>query len=147
MSQFNFFYLTQILQRDGYQCLVTGWYEIKQVSKNFKAAKAELEAAHILKRAVAIFNDRQVGFLPHCHLIINQAACCQRTSAFATWDIIRQYADWPDETLEDMMQLIDTPSNGFMLQHDYHNAFENFYWTLVPEVCWTSISVNRHAGI
>ena len=105
------------------------------MSKNLKAPKAELEAAHILKRAVAIFSDRQVSFLPHCGLITNQVACYQRTSAFATWDIIRQYADWPDKTLEDMMQLIDTPANGLMLQHNYHNAFENFDWTLVPEVC------------
>ena len=101
-----------------------------------------------VKRAVAIFNDQQVSFLPHCGLITDQVACYQHTSAFATWDIIRQYADWPDKTLKDMLQLIDTPTNGFMLEHNYHNTFENFYWTLVPEVCWISISVwNRHADI
>src|SRR6266481_6516348 len=55
--------------------------------------------------------------MPHCHLITDQAACCQCTSVFATWDIIRQYADWPDKTLDDMMQLIDTLANGFMLPH------------------------------
>src|SRR6266481_7979390 len=57
--------------------------------------------------------------MPHCHLITDQAACCQCTSVFATWDIIRQYADWPDKTLDDMMQLIDTLANGFMLPHPH----------------------------
>ncbi|KAF8579242.1 hypothetical protein K439DRAFT_410927 [Ramaria rubella] len=32
-----------------------------------------------------------------------------------------------------MLDLIDEPENGFLLQHDLHQSFEKFLWTLVPE--------------
>ena len=33
-----------------------------------------------------------------------------------------------------MMSLTDTPENGFMLQHDYHVAWDTLAWTLTPAV-------------
>ena len=39
-----------------------------------------------------------------------------------------------------MMSLTDTPENGSMLQHDYHDAWDTLAWTLPSgisaNVCW-----------
>ncbi|KAF8586129.1 hypothetical protein K439DRAFT_1659900 [Ramaria rubella] len=104
-----------LLERDGYRCGLTGIYEISRIAPSVEGPKATLEAAHILKRAVAIFDNKQ------------------EKSVIATWDIIRQYAHWPETTLGSMLDLIDEPENGFLLQHDLHQGFEKLWWTLIPE--------------
>ncbi|KAF8579241.1 hypothetical protein K439DRAFT_1620679 [Ramaria rubella] len=61
---------TKLLERDGYRCPLTGVYEISRIAPSVEGPKATLEAARILKRAVAIFDNKQ------------------EKSAIATWDII-----------------------------------------------------------
>ena len=59
--------------------------------KDYQGPQADLEAAHILKRAVAVFDDRQVRLLPPCDhpnwlmislLILSARARLQRGTSF-----------------------------------------------------------------
>jgi len=47
-----------------------------------------------------------------------------------TFDILRNYANLPIQTLEDMKDLIDDPSNDFLLGYDAHQGFDAFKWYL-----------------
>ena len=53
-----------------------------------------------------------------------------------TFDILRNYADLPINSIEDIEQVIDAPSNGIALQSDAHKGFDKFKWSLKEtEVC------------
>ncbi len=47
-----------------------------------------------------------------------------------TFDILRNYANLPVETLQDLANIIDDPSNGMSLQLDAHAGFDEFRWSL-----------------
>lgn len=49
-----------------------------------------------------------------------------------TFDIIRNYSNMSEGELENLTADIDKPQNGFLLQHDSHLSFDNFYWCLHP---------------
>ena len=54
----------------------------------------------------------------------------QYLSALRTFDILRNYAAMPVESIEDIARIIDDPSNGMMLQIDARDGFDEFLWSL-----------------
>ena len=47
-----------------------------------------------------------------------------------TFDILRNYANLPVETLQDLANIIDDPSNGMSLETNAHAGFDEFRWSL-----------------
>jgi hypothetical protein len=54
----------------------------------------------------------------------------QYLSALTTFDILRNYADLPIKSIEEIANVIENPSNGFALESNAHNGFDNFTWSL-----------------
>ncbi|KAF8338694.1 hypothetical protein F5887DRAFT_1077628 [Amanita rubescens] len=69
--------------------------------------------AHIIRRSIAKGNNSNAGL----HI-----------SLPATWDILRHYADLSEDTIERLESIVDSPSNGILLQTEMHAAFDNFEW-------------------
>ncbi|KAF8582009.1 hypothetical protein K439DRAFT_1635693 [Ramaria rubella] len=103
-----------VIQRDGFQCVVTGCHDDN--SREGLRPRGFLEAAHIVKRALAVFRP-------------DQLQC-----ASVTWEIIRQYTHWTESKLATMMDLTDNPQNGLMLELNHHRAWDKLDWTLAPVV-------------
>ncbi|KAF8576875.1 hypothetical protein K439DRAFT_1535943 [Ramaria rubella] len=110
-----------VIQRDGFQCVVTGCHDDN--SREDLRPRAFLEAAHIVKRALAVFRP-------------DQLQC-----ASVTWEIIRQYTHWSESKLATMMGLTDSPQNGLMMELNYHRAWDKLHWTLAPVVSENGILV------
>jgi len=49
-----------------------------------------------------------------------------------TFDILRNYANLSQETISDLEDVIDDPSNGFLLELNAHVGFDRFQWCLQP---------------
>lgn len=49
-----------------------------------------------------------------------------------TLDIIRDYSNISEDEVECLTANIDTPQNCFILWHDVHESFDDFYWCLHP---------------
>ncbi|KAF8961715.1 hypothetical protein BDZ97DRAFT_1827664 [Flammula alnicola] len=105
----------EVLARDGYRCVITGFYHVGHVPPQTIQIRVELAAAHILKRAVAVFQEAKL-----------------RTVSL-TWDIIKQYSAITDAMIDTMTDLVDDPQNGITLQKDAHDAFANLAFTLLPQ--------------
>jgi hypothetical protein len=61
----------------------------------------------------------------------------QYLSALTTFDILRNYADLPIKSIEDIVDVIDDPTNGLALEANAHNGFDRFRWSLKEtEVCF-----------
>jgi hypothetical protein len=73
------------------------------------------------------------------NLFLVEADCSvhhQYYSAVTTFDILRNYANLSQETISDLEDVIDDPSNGFLLELNAHVGFDRFQWCLQPtEVC------------
>lgn len=125
--------------RDGYRCVVTGRYDAKhpQVPPEDLKRRVDLEASHILHRAVAVFKKSSNNE--------------EYLSALTTFDILRHYADLPIKNIEDIAHIIDDPSNGIALQADAHKGFDKFRWSLketnIKNVYKTVIHEDNAAGI
>ncbi|KAF8956255.1 hypothetical protein BDZ97DRAFT_1852474 [Flammula alnicola] len=105
----------EVLARDGYRCVVTGFYHVGHVPLQTIQIRVELVAAHILKRAVAVFQEAK-----------------PRTVSL-TWDIIKQYSGIPDAMIDTMNDLIDDPQNGITLEKNAHDAFDSLAFALIPQ--------------
>ncbi|KAF8341900.1 hypothetical protein F5887DRAFT_1217118 [Amanita rubescens] len=68
---------------------------------------------HIIRRSIAKANRSNAG-LP--------------ISLPATWDILRHYADLSEDTILGLENIVDSPSNGILLQTEMHDEFDNFQW-------------------
>ncbi|KAF8326936.1 hypothetical protein F5887DRAFT_1084097 [Amanita rubescens] len=68
---------------------------------------------HIIRRSIAKADNSNAGL----HI-----------SLPATWDILRHYADLSEDTIRDLENIIDSPSNGILLQTEMHDGFDNFEW-------------------
>ena len=51
--------LVKIMHRDGFQCVITGVYDSD--CKPELQRRGRLEAAHIVKRSLAVFNEAEVS--------------------------------------------------------------------------------------
>ena len=137
----------QLLERDGYQCSATGYIDPQHPqSAKLPGIKAHLQGAHILRRSLAYFKPdgtafekQAVGFpsfLPNG----TQASTLQHRAALHTFDILRNYAQLPVETIEHIDDLIDDPSNGMLLEKNAHEGFDRCQWYLqktnVCHKCW-----------
>jgi len=69
--------------------------------------------AHIIRRSIAKADKSNAGL----HI-----------SLPATWDILRHYADLSEDTIRDLENIIDSPSNGILLQTEMHDGFDDFEW-------------------
>ena len=54
----------------------------------------------------------------------------QFKSALTTFDILVNFTRLPVQTLEELHDQIDHPSNGMLLQQDARDAFDRFDWCL-----------------
>lgn len=124
--------------RDGYTCVPTGF----QDSSHPKPAKGipvvRLVGAHILRRAIGEFdndhNSKSVGHLSIHNVLLNgrRLLYIQFKSAVTTFDMLLNFARLSVETLEELHDQLDNPSNGMILQKDAHDAFDSFYWCMKP---------------
>ena len=72
------------------------------------------------------------GFLPNG----TQASTLQHRAACPTFDILRNYAQLPIETIEHIDELVDDPSNGMLLEANAHTGFDKGRWYLQKtDVC------------
>ncbi|KAF8342399.1 hypothetical protein F5887DRAFT_1283776 [Amanita rubescens] len=109
----------EILKRGGYQCIVTGWIEAEHpryTQRNLGITRYELDTCYILRRAVAVFrSDRDYS---------------SYISAPATFDILRNYAHLSEEVISNLKEMIDDPSNAFLVAPHLHRGWEKFRWYL-----------------
>ncbi|KAG1795993.1 uncharacterized protein HD556DRAFT_1471324 [Suillus plorans] len=96
----------QVNRRDGYKCVVSGIWDGAHRPAGVEQGWVNLQATHILKRAVGVFT------MDRTH------------TAAATWNIIRHYSGLSEETIDNMERLVDDPSNGMMLEWNTHDNFD-----------------------
>jgi hypothetical protein len=58
--------------------------------------------------------------------------CIQRVSLPS---ILCHYADMSEEMIEDLENVIDSPSNGILMAVEMHTRFDQFAWYFEPTVC------------
>jgi hypothetical protein len=62
-----------------------------------------------------------------------------------TFDILVNFTRLPLQTLEELHENLDDPSNGMILQGDAHRGFDKLYWCLKKtEVSFTSPQLTSH---
>ncbi|KAI9059241.1 hypothetical protein FKP32DRAFT_1596592 [Trametes sanguinea] len=106
-----------VKRRDGYQCLFTGYFDRTMplgMRPNGARVFNPLEAAHIFKRAVAVV-DPEENYDKY-------------KSTVATLDILQHYCSLDPKILESL----DKPHNGILLQSDSHFYFDRLKWCLAP---------------
>ncbi|KAI9059250.1 hypothetical protein FKP32DRAFT_1596598 [Trametes sanguinea] len=106
-----------VKRRDGYQCLFTGYFDETMPPEMWPdnaEVFAGLEAAHIFKRAVAVVDPEENYDM--------------YKSTVATLDILHHYCNLDPKILESL----DEPHNGILLQHDTHYYFDRMKWCLAP---------------
>jgi hypothetical protein len=54
----------------------------------------------------------------------------QYISATATFDILRNYARLSEEVISNLKEMIDDPSNAFLVAPHLHRGWEKFRWCL-----------------
>ncbi|KAF8638664.1 hypothetical protein AX17_002045 [Amanita inopinata Kibby_2008] len=108
----------QLLIRDGFRCVATKIPDANrpQFKGDIEAGVARLEGCHILKSGVALFNSKK--------------DTDAYDSPVTTFDILRNFANMPEEMLEKLDQVIDDPSNGISLTSLSHRGFARFCWCL-----------------
>ncbi|KAF8076877.1 hypothetical protein FPV67DRAFT_1473008, partial [Lyophyllum atratum] len=105
-----------LLMRDGYTCVLTGYQDSSHPKRAQGIPKVPLVGAHILRRAIGEFDKDH-----------NSKSF---KSAVTTFDILVNFTRLPVQTLEELHDKLDHPSNGLTLQHDAHDAFDDFNWCL-----------------
>ena len=132
------------MKRDGYRCIATGirdFYDLT-VDQHGSEAIYRTQACHIFRRAVAEFDVDDPTNKTVCLLATTFNLCLitlhyhQIQSALSTLDILSHYASLPQGTIEEIISLIDYPSNGFTLECNAHVGFDLFAWSFVevPDV-------------
>ncbi|GJJ16035.1 hypothetical protein Clacol_010314 [Clathrus columnatus] len=105
--------MTQLVRmREGYQCPFTEYYHKGCAPPDAKALS--LEVAHIVKRAIGIFDTTK------------------HDGSLVTWDIIRNYVGWNAQRTQEVLEKLDTPLNGMLLDHYFHHEWDSFAWSLKP---------------
>ncbi|KAF9512267.1 hypothetical protein BS47DRAFT_1394396 [Hydnum rufescens UP504] len=105
------------VERDGYQCVVTGLrdksHSVFPPSRN----PITTNAGHILRRAVVVYDGHDPD---------------SRTSrsVLVTLDILRHYASLPETFVEEIGSIIDDPSNGMTVEYNARVGFDDFGWSL-----------------
>jgi hypothetical protein len=132
-------YTVKLLARDRYRCIATGKIDASHPdyqdrNKRKSVRLFVLIGCHILRRATAIFDAekdtaavRLLSYLRYRNLFNSSN---QYYSAVTTFDILRNYANLPAETIEALRNVIDHPSNGFLLESNAHTGYDLFEWCL-----------------
>ncbi|TFY56058.1 hypothetical protein EVG20_g9078 [Dentipellis fragilis] len=112
----------EVLLRDNYTCCITGAVQTDAPAHlNLQGTwivKA-LEAAHIFRRSVSVFQP-------------GNADKGKRASLAATYDILRHYCQL-DANIAETMSQMDGAHNGIVLEHNAHQAFDDFGFCLQAE--------------
>lgn len=104
-----------VILRDGYTCILTRMRDSSYpIAGSFRTL--DLAAAHILRRAVGNFDPNHTSK--------------SFQSAVTTFDILRNFTRLSEQTLQELHNHIDHPSNAMMLETNAHNAFDKFKWCL-----------------
>ncbi|GJJ16074.1 hypothetical protein Clacol_010353 [Clathrus columnatus] len=105
--------MTQLVRmREGYQCPFTEYYH--QGCAPSDANTLFLEVAQIVKRAIGVFD------------------VTKDEGSLITWDIIRNYVGWNAQRTQEVLEKLDTPLNGMLLEGNFHHEWDSFAWTLKP---------------
>jgi HNH endonuclease len=130
-------------------CPITGIADISHPIRSPNLPKAVLQCSHILKRAVAVFPsssaisdaDKNKASSPSfLSFFVTYLSCDSYNKyrfAMSTLDILAHYTSINQETVVEIVQNIDSPSNGIAMQSDWHTFFDIFEVCLVsiPDVC------------
>jgi len=65
----------------------------------------------------------------------------QRVSHPSTWDILQHYVDLSKVQIEDLENVIDSPSNGMLLDIGMHVGFDKLDWYFEQTVCLLLVRV------
>ncbi|KAF5319243.1 hypothetical protein D9619_008706 [Psilocybe cf. subviscida] len=105
-----------VIKRDGYACILTRSQDLAHPNPVEEIFTTSLVAAHILPSlwAVGQFDEDHNSY----------------KSALTTFDILVNYTHLPVQTLEQLRDKLDHPSNGMTLQLDARGAFDRFDWCL-----------------
>ncbi len=130
---------------------MTGWIEAEHpryTQRNIGIPRYELDTCHILRRAVAVFrSDRDYSSVRLIckHFPFNLIPPIpQYISATATFDILRNYARLSEEVISNLKEVIDDPSNVFLVAPHLHRGWEKFRWCLkATEVLRMKIILSR----
>ncbi|KXN86444.1 hypothetical protein AN958_10100 [Leucoagaricus sp. SymC.cos] len=114
-----------VMRRDGYTCVLTGFQDVSHPKPAKGIFKTRLIVAHILRRSIGQFdsdhNSKSVG-----HLSTQSAF----KSALTTFDILVNFTRLPVQELGELQNAIDDPSNGMTIESNAHYAFDSFDWCL-----------------
>ncbi|KAJ3529585.1 hypothetical protein NMY22_g8938 [Coprinellus aureogranulatus] len=112
-------FMRQLLLRDGYEDIVSEILHIEHpCPPERNGHRVHLQACHILPRALG--NIKEYGHE-------------EETVLAATLDILSKYT-YLFEALQmpqdQLANVINSPENGFLLQIDHHDGFDNLAWSL-----------------
>lgn len=128
----------QLLKCKGYRCAVTRLWDSRHIAVGApsQVLNAEHEGCHIMKRAVASYVRSDVSdiFWLLVLLSVFKHFLISRRDAAATWDTIRNYADFAGDIMDKIIGLIDDHENGVALNIVAHQSFDKFKWCLVEQV-------------
>ncbi|GJJ16068.1 hypothetical protein Clacol_010347 [Clathrus columnatus] len=102
----------RVRMREGYRCPFTEYYHKGCAPPDAKALP--LKVAHIVKHAIGVFDTTK------------------HDGSLVTWDIIRNYVGWNAQRTQEVLERLDTPLNGMLLQHDFQHEWDSFAWSLKP---------------
>ncbi|CAA7257452.1 unnamed protein product [Cyclocybe aegerita] len=102
-----------VLRRDGYQCVITGWLDKEHLHDRDLPA-APVEASHILRRAVATFKD---------------GTDASRAAAL-TFDILRHFTGLGEKVIQNLEDHADHVANGLTLNLIAHAEWDAYAFCL-----------------
>ncbi|KAK0436939.1 hypothetical protein EV421DRAFT_1830167 [Armillaria borealis] len=105
-----------VKERDGSRCIISKLIDWKSTTLDSTDLTADVEAAHIFKRAAAA-GKRSKNSL----------------AEYATWDILRHFIALSEEQVAELDDNIDYVYNGITLEHTLHSIFDQFGWSLRPD--------------
>ncbi|GJJ12707.1 hypothetical protein Clacol_006951 [Clathrus columnatus] len=100
--------------REGYRCPITEFYNTDNAPQN--EYTLPLEVAHIIKRAVGVFDPNK------------------DKGSLTTWDILKNFIGWDMKRTQEVVLKLDMPLNGMLLERNLHHRWDDFAWTLKPVV-------------
>ncbi|KDQ09140.1 hypothetical protein BOTBODRAFT_191323 [Botryobasidium botryosum FD-172 SS1] len=107
----------ELYRRQGGTCAVLRLVDDRYWKKENEIDTGLITAAHILRRSILTCDDPDDA---------------RKTDMWvSTLDILKNFADIPDETIKSFDTMVDDPRNGMLLEASMHDRFNHFAWCLV----------------
>ncbi|KAG2075855.1 hypothetical protein BDR04DRAFT_802806 [Suillus decipiens] len=102
-----------ISKREGDKCAFSGFCDTFKGPYDSETYEGVVDTAHIIRTST-----------------VHEDFGCNRITE--TFDIIKQYTNFPTSVIDNVIGIIDSPENGMLLENNLWYFFNNYAWCLHP---------------